>query len=236
MQRGSHDLIFQGGTAVRWCYGGSRFSEDLNFVTPLAMDKVRAILNKTIPGAEKVMIPHFGVGSATLVEKKSRTEALKCFVEFRPVNSREKISIKLEFEGLVSGAFPQKQNHILSTLPAVAYLVGSGDFRVPRPNAVVTTETPEEILSDKVYSLLERQYIKGCDLYDVWYLRSVMKTDVHSETVTRKFGMYVAPFTARRNVAFFCKAFKREQQNNGRSNRTGFISLSTPGCVGCSSE
>lgn len=32
----SRHLIFQGGIAIRWCYGGSRFSEDLDFVTPLA--------------------------------------------------------------------------------------------------------------------------------------------------------------------------------------------------------
>jgi predicted nucleotidyltransferase component of viral defense system len=24
---GSHDMILQGGTALRWCYGGSRFME-----------------------------------------------------------------------------------------------------------------------------------------------------------------------------------------------------------------
>ena len=35
MQRGSRGLIFQRGTAIRWCYGGGRFSEDLDFVTPV---------------------------------------------------------------------------------------------------------------------------------------------------------------------------------------------------------
>ncbi len=203
MQRGSRDLIFQGGTAIRWCYGGSRFSEDLDFVTPLAMEQVRTLLSKAVRGAEKVMIPHFGIGSAAMIEKKSRTEALKCFVEFRQENSREKIAVKLEFEGLVSDMLPQNQNHILSTLPAVAYLITSGDFRVPRPNAVVTAETPDEILSDKVRSLLERRYIKGRDLYDVWYLRSVVNTALCPEAVRRKFGMYMAPFTARRDLDFF---------------------------------
>ncbi len=27
----SHDLVFQGGTALRLCYGGQRYSEDLDF-------------------------------------------------------------------------------------------------------------------------------------------------------------------------------------------------------------
>jgi hypothetical protein len=30
----SRHLFFRGGTALRWCYGGSRFSEDLDFVNP----------------------------------------------------------------------------------------------------------------------------------------------------------------------------------------------------------
>lgn len=63
---------------VRWCYGGIHFSEDLDFVTPLAMDKVRELVNKTIQGAEKVMIPHFGLGTTAIVEKKSRHENSCC--------------------------------------------------------------------------------------------------------------------------------------------------------------
>ena len=57
MQPGSHDLIFQGGTAIRWCYGGSRFSEDLDFVTPLDSLAVRKILDRVCKGVEKTMIP-----------------------------------------------------------------------------------------------------------------------------------------------------------------------------------
>jgi predicted nucleotidyltransferase component of viral defense system len=45
-QPGSQELIFQGGTALRWCYGGSRFSEDLDFVTLLGADAIRAKLNR----------------------------------------------------------------------------------------------------------------------------------------------------------------------------------------------
>ena len=30
-QSGSHNIIFQGGMALRWVYGGLRFSEDLDF-------------------------------------------------------------------------------------------------------------------------------------------------------------------------------------------------------------
>jgi predicted nucleotidyltransferase component of viral defense system len=203
MQRGSQDLIFQGGTAIRWCYGGSRFSEDIDFVTPLDPDALKKILMGAIRGVEKVMIPHFGTGSVSMSRKAVRAEALKYFVDFRPENSREKISVKLEFEGLVTNRLPKKINHVLSSLPSVAYLIAAGEFRVPRPHAIVVAETPEEILSDKVRSLLERRYLKGRDLYDVWHLRSVLKVIVDPEVMARKFTMYQATFTARRDMDFF---------------------------------
>ncbi|MDY6954821.1 MAG: nucleotidyl transferase AbiEii/AbiGii toxin family protein, partial [Thermodesulfobacteriota bacterium] len=37
-QSRSERIIFQGGTALRWIYGGARFSEDLDFVTDLAVE------------------------------------------------------------------------------------------------------------------------------------------------------------------------------------------------------
>ena len=43
-QSGSDRIIFQGGTALRWVYGGMRFSEDLDFVTDLPKEDVKNIL------------------------------------------------------------------------------------------------------------------------------------------------------------------------------------------------
>jgi len=212
MQKGSHDLIFQGGTALRWCYGGARFSEDLDFVTPLAPESIKKILTGALRGVEKVLIPHFGVGAFTLVEKKSRADALKCFVDFQPETSREKLSVKLEFEGLIEKNLPQRKNHVLSSLPTVTYLITAGEFLVPRPNTVIVAESPAEILSDKVRSLLERKYLKGRDLFDVWHLRNNLKTVVDVELVERKFSMYREVFVARRNIDFFASASKKGEK------------------------
>jgi predicted nucleotidyltransferase component of viral defense system len=211
-QRGSQNLIFQGGTALRWCHGGSRFSEDLDFVTPLAIEEVQAFVKVALKGIKRVMIPHFGVGEIELIEKSSRADAFKCFLTLRPEAAREKISVKLEVEGLAAHQQPDTHNHVLSTLPTVAYLIGAGDFRVPRPNAVIVAETPEEILSDKVRALLERRYLKGRDLFDLWYLRTVLKTDAQIEVVRRKFQMYRAPFTARRSMDFFIAPSREEKK------------------------
>ena len=208
-QRGSHGLIFQGGTALRWCYGGNRFSEDLDFVTPLDMADARSVLNAALKGIERVMIPHFGVGVFTATEKKSRADAFKCFLTFQPEKARGKISVKFEVEGLAPGQLPDCQNHVLSGLPPVAYLISAGEFRVPRPNAVIVAQTPVEILSDKVRALLERRYLKGRDLFDLWYLYTVLKTPVDVKIIERKFALYRATFVAQRNIDFFTMPSKQ---------------------------
>ncbi len=200
---GSRELIFQGGTALRWCYGGSRFSEDLDFVTPLGADAVRAKLNRMLKAVERAMVPHFGSGVLTLSDKSTRPETLKLYADYRPAASREKISVKLEFEGIRKESLPETKNHILSALPAVSYLIASGDFRVPRPNAVLVAETLPEILSDKIRALLERRYLKGRDIFDLWYLRTALDAAADREMIERKFRMYAWPFQAARGLDFF---------------------------------
>jgi predicted nucleotidyltransferase component of viral defense system len=211
-QRGSRELIFQGGTALRWCYGGSRFSEDLDFVTPLGADAVRAKLNRALKAVEREMIPHFGPGALTLSDKSTRSDTLKLFADYRPAASREKISVKLEFEGIREGSLPDTKTHILSALPAVSYLIASGDFRVPRPHAVLVVETLPEILSDKIRALLERRYLKGRDIFDLWYLRTVLNAAADKEMIERKFRMYAWPFQAARNLDFFANPSSSVQE------------------------
>jgi predicted nucleotidyltransferase component of viral defense system len=59
-QSGSQDIIFQGGTALRWVYGGMRFSEDLDFVTSLPAEDIDKILTKTLKKMESACIAQFG--------------------------------------------------------------------------------------------------------------------------------------------------------------------------------
>ena len=222
----SRELIFQGGTALRWCYGGNRFSEDLDFVTPLGAHTVRAKLNRALKAVEREMVPHFGPGALTLSDKSTRPDTLKIVADYRPAASREKISVKLEFEGIRKESRPDTQNHILSALPAVSYLIASGDFRVPRPHAVLVVETLPEILSDKIRALLERRYLKGRDIFDLWYLRTVLNAAADKEMIERKFRMYAWPFQAARNLDFFVdpsSAVQEELKTAIREDLTRFL-------------
>ena len=59
---GSEHITFQGGTAIRWLYGGLRFSEDLDFVTHHPPDIIEDILRRHVPRIRNACIAHFGPG------------------------------------------------------------------------------------------------------------------------------------------------------------------------------
>jgi len=212
-QSGSQKLIFQGGTALRWCYGGGRFSEDLDFVFSSPLATVDRIMTRALKGAERELIPHFGAGRLTVSDKSSRSGSRKLLVSWQPDKERRRIAVKVEFEPLATAAALETVPLVLSALPAVSYLMTSGDFRIPRPNSVLVVESAAEILSDKVRALLERTYLKGRDLYDVWFLTAQLGTTVGRADVERKFYAYHWPFTAARTLDYFCdpdEAAKKE--------------------------
>jgi len=210
-QTGSQDLVFQGGTALRWCYGGSRFSEDLDFVTTMPTATLDALLAKALKGAEREMVPHFGTGRLTVADKTAREGSRKLLITWQPDKVRERISIKLESEPLVGGTRLATEKMIMSALPAVSYLVMAGEFRIPRPNSVLVVETASEILSDKVRALLERQYLKGRDLFDIWLLRQNDSARLQRELVEQKLRCYSWPFKAARTPDFFLQASSEAQ-------------------------
>jgi predicted nucleotidyltransferase component of viral defense system len=210
-QAGSQDLVFQGGTALRWCYGGSRFSEDLDFVTTMPTATLDALLAKALKGVEREMVPHFGAGCLTVADKTTREGSRKLLITWQPDKVRERISIKLESEPLVGGTRLATEKMIMSALPAVSYLVMAGEFRIPRPNSVLVVETASEILSDKVRALLERQYLKGRDIFDIWLLRQNGSAHLQRELVEQKLRCYSWPFKAARTPDFFLQAASEAQ-------------------------
>lgn len=202
-QTGSHDLVFQGGTALRWCYGGSRFSEDLDFVTAMPIAALERLLHKAIKSAEREMLPHLGPGRMTLSDKSRREGSKKLLVGWQPLSGRDAVTVKLECEPLVYGTRLETQRMVMSALPSVSYLVMAGEFRIPRPNSVMVVESPSEILSDKVRALLERQYLKGRDLFDVWLLRQNRAARLDRTIMERKLNCYTWPFNAVRSTGYF---------------------------------
>ncbi len=223
-QSESGKIIFQGGTALRWVYGAARFSEDLDFVTNLSIEEIDNILSNIYKKTLNSCIAQFGPGRLEQQIKKSRKSAFRTFWIYRPNDQRERIAVKIEFELLKSSRQPEFQPQILRDLPQVAGLVSAGELFLPYTSSIILSETPEEILSDKIRALFERRYIKGRDIYDVWWIVTQLRTNVIWPVVRRKLSMYRAAFVAARKSDFFqSKAAEKEISNALKSDLPRFI-------------
>jgi len=116
-----------------------------------------------------------------------------------------RIAVKLGFEFLNPGNEPGSQKFILRDLPSVSGLITSGKLIMPYSSSIVIAETPEEILSDKVRAIYERKYLKGRDIYDIWWLRKLLKVTPAWTKVRDKLSMYQTPFVPAREAVYFQK-------------------------------
>lgn len=202
-QSGSNRIVFQGGTALRWVYGGMRFSEDLDFVTDLTRKGIEAVLAKTYPQVVKSCLAQFGRCSTEHQVKEARKSAYKTLFVCRPETQRERIAVRLEFEMLRQAQEPKYERFILRDLPQVAGLMTGGELLLPYTSSIILAETAEEILSDKIRALLERKYLKGRDIFDIWWIVNRMGIQVHWPIVRAKLTMYQTQFTRARKGDYF---------------------------------
>jgi len=200
---GSEAIFFQGGTALRWVYGGMRFSEDLDFVTSLPPEQILVILKKVFPRVANACIAQFGPGISQQEPKKTRAEAVKVVYIYQPQAQRERIAIKLEFETLRPGRAPATQKVILRDLPSVAGMLSSGKLIMPYSSSILVAQTADELLSDKTRALFERHYLKGRDIYDIWWLTERMKVAPSWTMLRSKLDMYQSAFVPSRAADYF---------------------------------
>ena len=93
-QSGSQNIIFQGGTALRWVYGGMRFSEDLDFVTSLPVEDVDKILTKTSKRVGSACIAQFGTGILEHKIKSRRKSSTQMLFIYHPNGLSLRINLK----------------------------------------------------------------------------------------------------------------------------------------------
>lgn len=203
---GSQHIIFQGGTALRWVYGGSRFSEDLDFVTSLPPDKIQSILKAVTTKTSRACVVQFGAGMPEQQIKGNRDTAFKTFFIYRPDSQRKRIAVKLEFESLRSEHVPGFQKHVFRDLPQVSRLITSGHLFLPYSSTIILVKTPEEILTDKIRALYERQYLKGRDIFDLWWMVNQLGISINWRMLENKLSMYQVPFHPAREPDYFQKA------------------------------
>ena len=178
-QSESQGMAFQGGTATHLLHGGYRYSEDLDFAgAELTSNNAMLLVQKSQQAVEKNVMQILGSGSASwkTPEPKSSTRVYTSWFHFHPAGEPLTLRVKLEF-----AQFP-----VYNPEPFVV----RSDLDVLQRTPLINGLPPAELLAEKIAAVAGRRYIKGRDLFDLWYLTEILKMDFDTELTTRKFRDY----------------------------------------------
>jgi predicted nucleotidyltransferase component of viral defense system len=185
--------VFQGGTALRLCYGGDRYSEDLDFVCGKAGSyftdvEFKDLIETALETTKKTLNRDFAVASDQIsLRKPTHPDRIKQHavtvaawqiivpVEATPRAPRSRI--KIEFANVP--AYENKPLPVRAT-PGLVQI----------QDVILSVETPNEILADKAVALTARDALKFRDVWDVWFLRNRLDARAERETVQKKFADY----------------------------------------------
>ena len=186
-------VIFQGGTALRLCYGGERYSEDLDFVCGRAGAYLKdvefdALVDKALETTKRTLQRDFDIDAAQIALKRPaqpellegsdvNVAAWQIVVPVNPTPKTPKSRIKIEFANV-----PSYDSKPL-TVNATPGLVQVQDV-------ILNAETANEILADKAVALTARAALKFRDVWDVWFLVNKLAATPDREMVLKKFADY----------------------------------------------
>lgn len=177
-QKESTEIAFHGGTSIRLLHGGYRYSEDLDFaVTAVSHATLQTLLEKAVRKTEHLLTTVFGNSTLDLAARPVKKESLAAWwLKLSPAGYRGKIHVKLEF-----GRYPVYQRQ---TFP-----VTLRNPLIPVQPLVVSPSI-DELFLDKINALAGRPYMKERDLFDMWYMTTVLKPKIDYELLARKFRDY----------------------------------------------
>jgi predicted nucleotidyltransferase component of viral defense system len=210
-QTGSDQIIFQGGTALRWIYGGQRASEDLDFVSPMPSTQFRKVFDRILTQTRDLALSQFGMGVFEEKPRHTSPGSFRTFILFRPDSQRERISVRIELEQIQSDKSPLQRKIPMMDCPPIFNMMKEGSLTLPFSSSILVVENPEEILTDKLRAIYERPYLKGRDLYDLWFLHSMLGVRTNLNLLDRKLKSYIRLFHAARKATFFLKKEARRQ-------------------------
>ena len=157
-------LVFQGGTALRLCYGGQRYSEDLDFVCgddatePFNLDEVTGLLREHMTG-------RYGLS----LDVKDPPPG-------RQFDGQDVVVKRWSVNIWVPGfAARQKINFEVCNVPAYEaepMLLQSryGFLSDAYSDIALRVESLQEIGADKIVALIGRSHLKARDLWDLRWL------------------------------------------------------------------
>lgn len=177
--RQSRVMALQGGTATHLLHGGYRYSEDLDFAGEgLAGEMAAALVQSAQRTTEKYVTQILGSGVPIWKKPppKAGTRMYTAWFHFRPAEESFTLRVKMEF-----AQFP-----VYRVEPLVVH--SEMDFlqRAPLINGL----SPVELLAEKIAAVAGRRYLKGRDLFDLWYFSEVLQTELDPGLVANKFRDY----------------------------------------------
>lgn len=173
----SEAMAFQGGTCLHLVHGGYRYSEDLDLVgRNLDAEAAARIVRRARPDVERLAVQVLGQGEHGWKSPRPAGRVSTHWFHFTPQATGQPIRVKIEF-----AHFPTYQ---AAVLPVRSEL----DLLQRRP--LVTSLRPAELLAEKITAVLGRRYLKGRDLFDLWFLDAVLQTSVDRDLLRRKLEDY----------------------------------------------
>ena len=185
--------VFQGGTALRLCYGGDRYSEDLDFVCGKAGSyftdvEFKELIEAALETTKKTLNRDFGIAADRISLKKPphpdlvklepiTVAAWQIIVPIEATPRAPRSLIKIEFANVP--AYETKPMPVRATPDLVQV-----------QDVILTVETPNELLADKAVALTAREVLKFRDVWDVWFLQNKLDANVDREVVQKKFADY----------------------------------------------
>jgi hypothetical protein len=164
------DIVFRGGTAIRLFHGNPRFSEDLDFVLSEGHTFNLAGQASAIQTFVAAIYPFLDGLSVTVQKDTRRLQRLVLTTQGDNPEQRRRVHIELAGIPAYTGQ-PRILDH-------------------PPYNPAVQVEQPGEILADKLAALALRSYLKGRDLWDIYFLTAEKNTAIDRNLVDIKLGDY----------------------------------------------
>jgi predicted nucleotidyltransferase component of viral defense system len=186
-------VVFQGGTALRLCYGGERYSEDLDFVCGKAGAYLKdvefdGLVDNALEATKRTLQRDFDIDAAQIALKRPaqpelvkgndvNVAAWQIVVPVNPTPNTPKSRIKIEFANVPS--YDSKPLAVNAT-PGLVQI----------QDVILNVETANEILADKAVALTARAALKFRDVWDVWFLANKLGATPDREMVSKKFADY----------------------------------------------
>lgn len=173
----TEELVFKGGTALKYFYGLNRFSEYLDFTYSGTNDtSSRKRINDKIGIALKHLGMQYDVLSQERRARKENGAVLGINYVARVVGPLNKASGQLQNINIdISLRDDMIEKPVLKYLSPIYPDITT--FSVP-------TMTVEEILAEKIASIMERDKMR--DIYDAYYLIQIRGVEYNKNLVARK--------------------------------------------------